>query len=324
MASTRVAAVTGATGFVGWNLAESLRDDGWSVRAPVRPESDNPLPEGIERVTAHLTAPELMSAFDGVDVVVHLAGLTRARDYESFCRVNEEGARQVGVAAVAANVPIVNVSSLAASGPGTPDRPRREKDEPEPVSAYGCSKLAGERALGAIAGLRCVHLRPAAIYGPRDADFLAVFRLVSKGLYPILDDPTGSYTLAHVGDVVGSIRVLAERIDELTGDALFVGHPRPRSKAEIGHVLSEVLGRRCRSPRIPKPALRLLAEIGEMWGRVSGRPGVLNRSRYRELTAPGFVCSVDRLRERTGFEARMDLEQGFAETADWYRREGML
>ena len=43
------ALVTGATGFIGWHLAERLRDEGWHVRALVRPETAKPLPRGVER-----------------------------------------------------------------------------------------------------------------------------------------------------------------------------------------------------------------------------------------------------------------------------------
>ena len=41
----------------------------------------------------------------------------------------------------------VHVSSLAAAGPSTADRPLTETDEPHPVSHYGRSKLAGEQAV---------------------------------------------------------------------------------------------------------------------------------------------------------------------------------
>jgi len=44
----------------------------------------------------------------------------------------------------------------------------------------------------------------------------------------------------------------------------------------------------------------------------------------RELTASGFVCSVDRAHRVLGLPARTDLEAGFAATAAWYREQGLL
>ena len=48
-----------------------------------------------------------------------------------------------------------------------------------------------------------------------------------------------------------------------------------------------------------------------------GRPLPLNRWRYAELSAEGFVCRVDRLRERLGVVAAIDLDTGMRETAEW-------
>jgi len=57
---------------------------------------------------------------------------------------------------------------------------------------------------------------------------------------------------------------------------------------------------------------------------VRGRPLPLNRWRYFELSAEGFVCRVDRLRERLGVVAAIELAAGLQQTAEWYRREGWL
>jgi nucleoside-diphosphate-sugar epimerase len=57
---------------------------------------------------------------------------------------------------------------------------------------------------------------------------------------------------------------------------------------------------------------------------VRGRPAPINSSRYVELAAVGFACRVDRMRERLGVVARIDLEDGLAQTAEWYRRQRWL
>ena len=59
-------------------------------------------------------------------------------------------------------------------------------------------------------------------------------------------------------------------------------------------------------------------------GRIAGRRVPLNRSRFAELSAEGFVCRVHRLHERLGVAAAIDLADGLAETAAWYRDEGWL
>jgi nucleoside-diphosphate-sugar epimerase len=69
---------------------------------------------------------------------------------------------------------------------------------------------------------------------------------------------------------------------------------------------------------------RLAALAGDVVGWWRGRPQPINGSRYLELSAAGFVCRVDRLRERLGIVAEVDLRDGLAETARWYRAEGWL
>jgi nucleoside-diphosphate-sugar epimerase len=57
---------------------------------------------------------------------------------------------------------------------------------------------------------------------------------------------------------------------------------------------------------------------------LTGRPALLNRARYRELSAPGFVCSVAKIEAATGWRAAIAIDDGVQATADWYRRAGWL
>jgi nucleoside-diphosphate-sugar epimerase len=59
-------------------------------------------------------------------------------------------------------------------------------------------------------------------------------------------------------------------------------------------------------------------------GGAIGHPLALNRRRYVELASAGFVCRVDRLRDRLGIVAEIDLREGLADTAAWYRRAGWI
>jgi hypothetical protein len=59
-------------------------------------------------------------------------------------------------------------------------------------------------------------------------------------------------------------------------------------------------------------------------GRIADRRVPLNRSCSADLSADGFVCRGDRLHQRLGVVAAIDLADGLAETAAWYRHEGWL
>ena len=62
-----------------------------------------------------------------------------------------------------------------------------EDDPPQPVSPYGESKLQAEaEVLSYKDRFSVVLLRAAAIYGPRDEDFLEYFRWMKRGIRPLL------------------------------------------------------------------------------------------------------------------------------------------
>ena len=218
----------------------------------------------MERVTADVLSPDdLSGALTGVDVVVHSAGVTRAKSDAEYQRVNAEGTQALALGAVEAGVSrFVLVSSLAARGPdrkvsdggSAGDRPR---------SAYGESKLAGERRLFQVlaesaGAMRGVILRPGGIYGPRDEDSLNLFKVARTGLMPV---PTGKGRLqpVYVKDVAEAvIRAAARPVVDLKPISI-VG-PEIVSWADMGEALGKAVGRPVRLVKIAEP-------------RVAGRRG---------------------------------------------------
>jgi nucleoside-diphosphate-sugar epimerase len=318
----RTVAVTGATGFIGRQVTADLLARGLAVRAIVRPGSTHEAPAGAAAIRAPLETAALREAFAGADAVVHLAGVVSALQPSVYSAVNVEGARAAARAAHAAGARLVHVSSLAAAGPASAASPRREDDPPSPRTPYGCSKLEGEQAVRDTPGLRWMILRPGVVYGPGDRALLPLFRFAERGLLPLVGRADAAYTFVHVHDVV---RTIAAAIDAAAaGEVLFVGHARPVTAREILEAIRLVVGRPAMVVPVPQPITRLAAAGCDLVARVVGRPLPLNRWRYVELSAEGFVCRVDRLRERLGIVAEIDLRRGLADTAAWYRREGWL
>ena len=180
--------VTGGTGFIGVHLVAELVARGWQVRCLVRTTSDRrPLsPYDVEYVVGSLTDPMAMQhAVKDVTYLFHLAGVTKARVTSDYDRINHVGTRALLEACLASNPGLkafVYISSIAAAGPSVPGHPRTENDAPQPVGPYGQSKLCAEQAvLASRDRLPVIVLRPSAIYGPYDTDFLSLFRAVKRG-----------------------------------------------------------------------------------------------------------------------------------------------
>jgi nucleoside-diphosphate-sugar epimerase len=303
---TRRVAVTGANGFIGRHVVAMLRERGDAAYPIARP----------------FEAVRIASQIAGADAVIHLAGLVSAASESAFVDANVEGTRTVATAARAAGVPIVFVSSLAAGGPAPADRPRVETDPPAPLTAYGRSKLAGERAIRAIDGLRWTILRPTVVYGPGDRGMYPVFRLAARGILPHVGRRTAKYMFVHVRDLT---RVIDRAIDARAfGETMFVCHPHAVTTRTLLDRLSEAVGRQAPIVRVPDVVLWAASRVGDVVGALRGKRLIIDSPRYAELSAPGFVCSVDRLRDRLGIVAEIDLDEGLAQTAAWYRAEGWL
>src|SRR5208282_4460456 len=143
--------------------------------------------QSLERVELAEGSVEDSRAVDeacrGALAIIHCAGLVKARNEDELIRVNVEGTRNLIEAAKKHAIKrFVHVSTLEASGPSNDRRPV-PVEQATPCTAYGRSKLAGERvALAAKDELHVVVLRPGAIYGPRDVEILDAFKSVSRGL----------------------------------------------------------------------------------------------------------------------------------------------
>lgn len=170
--------VTGATGFIGAALTESLRADGVAVRTAGRAA------DADVRAPALNAETDWRAALEGVSSVVHLAGPAHARFDESVLRAAiVDATAALAAQAEAAGVRrFVFISSIKAAAARTSKRAVSERDPPAPEDAYGRAKLKAERALLAHPALNPVILRPPLVHAPdAKANFGALLRLAASG-----------------------------------------------------------------------------------------------------------------------------------------------
>jgi nucleoside-diphosphate-sugar epimerase len=313
-------AITGATGFIGRHLAARLSRRGDRVRAIVRPDSPRAAPGGVQVVRAPLTGDGLRSAFDECDTVVHLAGLVAAPSEADYVAVNVDATREVAAAARRNGAGLVHISSLAAAGPAPASRPRGEDDPPRPITTYGITKLAGERAVADTPGLSWTMLRPGVVYGDGDRALAPLITLSKLPIVPLVGRPDAAYTFVHIDDLVRAIVAAVDAHEDRL--VCFVGHGEPVRPREMFDELRAIGRRHGIVVRIPAPVVWAAANVCEGLGRLVGRTLPIDRRRYDELYSEGFVCRVDRLRERLGVVAEVGLREGLEKSAAWYFRRG--
>ena len=331
------ACVTGATGFLGSHLVETLLERGDEVTCLVRS------PAKAHRVFTHrqpkLVAGDLnnptalRAACRDADVVFHIAGTIAGRNRAEFA-VNTEGTRGAITAAreVAPNLRrFVYLSSLAAAGPSVKGRARVEDDPPAPISAYGESKLAGEE-IATSSGLPWTIIRPPGVYGPRDIEFLRLFKFAAKGFGTVFGKGDQELSFIHVRDLVTALLAVADH--DVAGRTFFVSHPEIVSAREFTRavhtaVCSSVVtetqrARRLRIIAIPPWAVRPALRSSGFITRLFGKSTVLTADKANDFLAAGWTCSPEALQRETGWRAEIALRQGTQETAQWYRANGWL
>ena len=258
----------------------------------------------------------------GITHVIHCAGATKARRISGFYQVNQVGTQNVVSAANAQKVTrLIYISSLAAAGPATSERPAREEDPPRPVSEYGKSKLAGENEVRNHCRGEYVILRPPAVYGPRDAEFLKLFKAVQRHLAP----RTGRQDLSLV-----FVRDLAQAVigcldhPAAVAKTYFVAARETVTVSRMAHEIAANL--KVWTVPLPLPALFLwpVCLAQEIRARLTGTASVLSLQKYAELRADGWVCDPNRFERETGVVCATTLQQGIAETLAWYRQNHWL
>ena len=322
--------LTGASGFVGSHILDSLRARGLATVLLLRPTSNKQfiashLPE-VELRPGSISDPEsLRQAMAGVTHVIHCAGATRAARVSGFYEVNQAGTRNVvnAVNGQPGRVQrLVHVSSLAAAGPARPEQPAREQDPPSPVSEYGKSKLAGELEVRNHCRAEHVILRPPAVYGPRDAEFLRLFQAAKCHLLARLGGGQ-TLSLVFVRDMVEAVVTCLDH-PAAVGKTYFVAAREIVTARRIAEEVAAQMNVWTLPLPVPLALVWLMCLAQEIRTRLTGKPNVLSIQKFAELRAPGWVCDPTLLESETGCACPTNLKTGVAETLSWYRQQHWL
>jgi nucleoside-diphosphate-sugar epimerase len=321
--------VTGASGFLGGHIAELLSKRGDHVRALVRTTSNRRHLESLANVELFEGSVEqvdrVREAVDGVDAVVHSAGLIKARNTDEFFAINVGGTANLVDAARGRPLKrFVLVSSLEACGPSADGEPV-SSDQENPVTAYGRSKLAAEKvALSAKDDMPVVILRPGAIYGPRDSEILEAFKSIKRGLLPLVAGGEAKGMWIYATDCAEAC-VRAIDVDGPSGRTYFVDDGcGPIAQRQMLSDAERALGTRALFRKsLPVPLLMTVARGLEAFGRMADRPVMLTREKANMLLQ-NWVCSSEDTRRELGWEPKVSWHEGVGRAVKWYRENGWL
>jgi nucleoside-diphosphate-sugar epimerase len=324
--------VTGGSGFLGSYIVEQLARGGHEVVALVRRSSKTQFLSSLPNVTFAYGSVEdaaaVETAMEGVEAVIHSAGLVKARRPSDFELVNVQGTKNLLSSAKKRKDRVgrfVYISSLTAVGPSDDGAPVGADRTPNPVTHYGRSKLRAEQAVLAVKDdLHVTVIRPPMVYGPRDNESFAFFQTVSRRVLPYLGDGKNTLSIVYGADAASAcIRALFAEIP--SGRCYFVEDGKIHVWRDMLAELERVLGRRALVRfSIPFFVLRGVAAASEMSGKLRKTAVMLTRDKVHELAAPHWVCDASSTRAELGWTPEVDWAEGARRAAEWYREQGWL
>lgn len=327
--------VTGATGLVGSHFAERARQQGWNVRALVRPGTDASLLEnwGVDIARGQLDdSASLAAATNGVSVIVHCAA--KVGDWgptEDYRRINVGGVEALLNAATDNGLlkKFIHVSSLgvyeARDHHGTDEH---EQPSTRGIDGYTLTKVESELVVRRRIderGLPGVILRPGFIYGPRDRTVLPrIFERLKTGKFAFLGSPDKLMNNTFVGNLCDAI-FLALTNDSAEGQTFNIRDPRLVSKEEFIVTLAERAGYERPTKVVPLPIARALARLLEGLYKILGKTEapILSNARIKFLGL-NLDYSIEKAKRELGYTGNRDFSEAMPETVDWFRDNNLL
>ena len=263
--------VTGAAGFIGSHVAESLVRDGHEVVGidcftdyyprPAKEENLRLLRQSdrFRLVEARLQDADLLPLLDGASHVYHLAAqagvrASWGREFALYTDHNVLATQLLLEAALGAGRPTVVYASSSSVYGDAPSLPLREDGPCQPVSPYGVTKLAAEHLAvlyHRCHGLPTVSLRFFTVYGPRQRPDMAFHRFLKAardgGAIALFGDGQQTRDFTYVDDVVAAVRAAA--LSRQPGSVYNVGGGERIALHEVLRLVETVTGRPLRIER---------------------------------------------------------------------------
>jgi nucleoside-diphosphate-sugar epimerase len=269
-------ALTGATGFIGRHLLQELPKRGYHLRVLLRRPASVPV-KTTSAVIGDIARPRNMAAaLEGVDAVIHSAGLTHAMSgapEDDYRILNAEATIGLARAARRAGAKrFIFLSSIRAQCGPTADKVVTEADEPQPTDAYGKSKLAAERGLAEL-DLDWVALRPVLVYGPGVKGNMAHLMQLAHSPFPL---PFASLHARRSLLAVENLLSAIETVLAATGTlrrAMIVADQQALTVAEMIAAMRRGLDRRANVFPLPAALIGLLLRAAgreEIYWRIAG------------------------------------------------------
>jgi nucleoside-diphosphate-sugar epimerase len=330
--------ITGASGFIGSSTVDKALALGYETWAGIRKSSSREFlrDERIRFIDLNYADKtklksqllEFVNENGRFDIIVHIAGLTKAVRKTDFDIVNDEYTRNFVDVLIEINaVPdsFIFMSTLGVMGIGDEINytSLSNNHTPNPNTAYGKSKLKAENYLKNLAGFPYVILRPTGVYGARDRDYLILIRTIQNDFDIGVGFRKQLLTFIYIDDLV---KIIFSCVDKnIYRKEYYVADGDVYTDAEFNTIVRQTVQRkRVIRLKIPLWIVRFAAFINEKIFGLLGKATAFNTDKYQIMKQRNWSCDISPLKTDLDFQPDFRLKEGIERTVKWYKENGWM
>jgi nucleoside-diphosphate-sugar epimerase len=346
--NTHLVLVTGAAGWLGSRLVESLLrglpehealrepQKDLHIRALLLPGQDatplRNLSDRIEIITGDIRNAEDCAKFcaDARSATLfHTAGIIHPQRVREFYEINRDGTTNLLNAAISSGMKravIVSSNSPCGCNPH-PDHLFDELSPYQPYMHYGRSKMEMELAVCEHAAkIETVIIRAPWFYGPNQPPRQTLFfKMIRDGKGPIVGSGNNLRSMAYVDNLCQGL-VLAAITERAAGQTYWIADHRPYSMNEIIDTVERLLetefGHTCAHKRMRLPGIA--SEVAWLADKTLQTLGLYHQKIHvlSEMNKT-IACSVARAERELAYQPTVALEEGMRRSLAWCKQHGI-
>jgi nucleoside-diphosphate-sugar epimerase len=268
-------------------------------------------------------AGSLRKAAEGVDAVIHIAGIIHPKRISDLYAINTRGTENMLAAAAERGARrFVFISSNSVGGVRRNGALMTENDPPCPYLHYGKSKYLAEQAVERYRDrMETVILRPCWYYGPNQPDRQTTFfRMIKKGRPIIFGSGNNLRSMTYLDNLCQAM-ILATAHQQAAGRTYWIADEKPYATNEIYATVADLLGvkgfRPVHVPDIVSEgclAADWLLQTAGLYVKKLHVAGEMNKN---------IACDVGRAQSELGYRPKIALREGMRRSIEWCRRNGV-
>ncbi|HRP01981.1 MAG TPA: NAD-dependent epimerase/dehydratase family protein [Candidatus Kapabacteria bacterium] len=324
--------LTGGSGFIGSHILDALISNNVNVKCLVREKSNTRWlkDKNISIIKTDFQNYELIKDnLKDIDIVIHVAGIIAALNYQHFYNVNTLGTKLLleSVSKYSNNFKkFIYMSSQTVGGPAhSLETPINELDKANPLTSYAKSKLEAESIIiNNTAGINYTILRPSAVFGERDPGIVQIFSMVKKGFAPMMGMDKKYLNLIYAKDLANAT---INCIDNEKSDKqiyYIAGKEQFNWDLLMNEIKIAVNNPHAIKIKIPDPIVLSVGYINEKISQITRKSQIFNYDKAIDFTRKYWVCDSDKARQQISLQTNENIRDLFIKTATWYIENGWL